>query len=187
MTTTEQTLREALQRGLDGLSTATSFTSKKERDRHNETLYVMRKALALPPTPVQMPEAMTDEQIISIKQSAKCADPTMKWGDTLAFGHALLRQNNAMWTERLRAQPADLTPDALLRRIQASPFRDDKALADLVKGLQDLRRAAEQIYQVRSLDSADVPLEEAWPAEFEALGLALKATASASTTWNTTP
>lgn len=87
----------------------------------------------------------------------------------------------------LRAQPADLTPDALLRRIQASPFRDDKALADLVKGLQDLRRAAEQIYQVRSLDSADVPLEENWPAEFEALGLVLKATASASTTGNTKP
>lgn len=35
----------------------------------------------------------------------------------------------------LRAQPADLTPDALLRRIQASPFRDDKALADLVQRL----------------------------------------------------
>lgn len=79
----------------------------------------------------------------------------------------------------LRSPPADLTFDALLKRIKASPFRDDMALASLLvsqaEEIKALRQAASRVYQVRMFDSADVPLEEMWPAEFEALGRALQA------------
>lgn len=38
-----------------------------------------------------------------------------------------------------------------------------------------LTKAAEAVYELRGLDSADHPLQETWPKEFEALGAALAA------------
>lgn len=39
----------------------------------------------------------------------------------------------------------------------------------------DLAAAAEAVYKLREQDSADLPLQETWPAEFTALGAALDA------------
>lgn len=37
------------------------------------------------------PTALSDADLIELKKSTRAANPTQQWGDTLAFGHAVMK------------------------------------------------------------------------------------------------
>lgn len=50
------------------------------------------------------PEQLSQAEVIAIKRSARAASPTQQWGDTLAFGEALLARRDEQWRSLIRRE-----------------------------------------------------------------------------------
>lgn len=106
-TNTEQKLRQVLDLASRALANSTLIDHERDWQLYRNASNAVADALALPPNPVQMPEAMTDEQMTDfIINASGLLCPTISH---YAIARKVESHVNAMWAERLRSAQAETT------------------------------------------------------------------------------